>query len=83
MRLHFDNGSKSILSHYIEMVGGDLASLWEVGIDVPISLDQMEDFPLLDEPGGVPKRLSIFVLNYLPNPIHKDICHISYYDNSR
>ncbi len=63
MRLHFDNASKAILSHYVEIVGGRLASLWGVGLNESTLLDQMEDFPLLDEPGAVPKRQSIFVLN--------------------
>ncbi len=74
MRAHFDSGSQSILSHYIEMVGGDLASLWEVGIDAaPISFDQMEDFPLLlHEPGGVPKRLSVSFFNHHLSPTRKD-----------
>ncbi len=74
MRTHFDNGSQSIISHYIEIVGGDLASMWEVGIDVP--LDHMDDFPLSDKTGGVSLPIRLFVylfLNHLPRPTHKNV----------
>ncbi len=91
MRAHFDSGSQSILSHYIEMVGGDLASLWEVGIDAAapsISFAQMENFPLLlHEPGsGVPPPKRLYVvpfLNHLLSPAHKGDTFVpaSYYVN--